>query len=483
MSPSVLARFRHTFAGGILRTTREKWFDGGLFAVALLYQFFLGKPSSFWEAVTPFVWLLCLILAVHVVLATVGVWRGITEQPRVREVESPILLPNAGKRKTVIEEPRPPYFRPKLLGIAAISLMLLSLPSYFFDVVLLLACVTYVYLVPTAELMECKKRAFFIEAVGPQILYNVEIVLKDNKSGGTYSQIYPELDPGPRPSETYFWFTPSSPWDEDYTAKVAARGSRSSQDLILSSVHHQPQFATQIILDDNKNPTVSCRDSLLPKSYTLAAKEHRTCADLMKLVGDVPSKLDVYSYQRADGNLTIRKTRTLPSPSELDQNSDDRHLTEYQRQIVEPILKRYSRSRLLIYFAGGQKSKAYAEEFHKMFIAGGWKVDGPLMVPVGDERIIDIQMSVNYQENWDKYNPKPHDVLNAFEKAGIKQRSTLTSDPNVPNELTVLWIGPRSPNDVRPNQCSPVAMKPAEGQPQTCEMIAETDRECPIPSK
>jgi hypothetical protein len=66
-----------------------------------------------------------------VVLATVGVWRGITEQPRVREVESPILLPNAGKRKTVIEEPRPPYFRPKLLGIAAISLMLLSLPSYF----------------------------------------------------------------------------------------------------------------------------------------------------------------------------------------------------------------------------------------------------------------------------------------------------------------------------------------------------------------
>jgi hypothetical protein len=131
MSPSVLARFRHTFAGGILRTTREKWFDGGLFAVALLYQFFLGKPSSFWEAVTPFVWLLCLILAVHVVLATVGVWRGITEQPRVREVESPILLPNAGKRKTVIEEPRPPYFRPKLLGIAAISLMLLSLPSYF----------------------------------------------------------------------------------------------------------------------------------------------------------------------------------------------------------------------------------------------------------------------------------------------------------------------------------------------------------------
>ena len=483
MSPFVITRFRHTFAGGILRTTKEKWFDGGLFAVALLYQFLLGKPSSFWEAVEPFVWLLCLILAVHAILATADVWRGITEQPRVLEVESPILLPNASKRKTVVEQSRPSYFRLKLLGIAATSFMLLSLPCYFVRRCAVASVRTYVYLVPTAELMECKKRAFFIETVGPQILYNVEIVLKDNKSGGTYSQTYSEIDPGPRPSEMYFWFTPSSPWDEDYTVKVAPRGSRSSQDLILSSVHHQTQFATQIILDDNKTPILSCRDRLLPESYTLAAKENRTCADLMKLTGDVPSKLDVYSYQRADGNLTIRRMRTLPSPSELDQNSDDRYLTEYQRQIVEPVLKRHSRSRLLIYFAGGQKSKAYAEQFHKIFIANGWKVDGPLMVPVGDERIIDIQMSVNYQENWDRNNSKSHDLLNAFGKAGIKQRSKLTLDPNVPNDLIVLWIGPRSPNDVKPDQCSPVAMKPVEGEGHTCEMIAVTERECPFPSK
>lgn len=203
----------------------------------------------------------------------------------------------------------------------------------------------------------------------------------------------------------------------------------------------------------------------------------------MKLSGDVPGRLDVYSYQSADGNLTIRKPRELPSPTELDQNSDDRHLTEYQRQIIEPILNRYRRSRLLIYFAGGLKTKAYAEEFHRMFVASGWKVDGPLLVPVGDERIIDIQMSVDYRENWNKPNPKPHDLLNAFDKAGVKQRSKLTSDPNVPSDLIVLWVGPRSPNDVKPDQCSPVDIKPVAGQPHTCEMIAETERDCPFPSK
>lgn len=206
MSTSILGRFCLTFAGDTLRTAKEKWFDGGLFALALLYQFFLGKPSSVWEAVAPFVWLACLILAVHAVLATVVVWRGITGQPRIREVESLILLENAGKRKTVIEEPRPPYFRQKLLGIAMTSVLLLFLPCYFVRRRAVASSRTYVYLVPTAELMECKKRAFFIEIVGPQILYNVEIVLKDKKSGGTYSQTYPELDPGPRSSETYFWF-------------------------------------------------------------------------------------------------------------------------------------------------------------------------------------------------------------------------------------------------------------------------------------
>jgi hypothetical protein len=120
MPPSVTARFFRTLAGRVFRTTKEKWIDGSALVATILYQFFVGKPGSFWELVAPFVWLLCLILSVHWIWATVEVWQSITKQPTVREVESPILLANAGKRRTVIEEPRPQYFRLKLLGMLAI---------------------------------------------------------------------------------------------------------------------------------------------------------------------------------------------------------------------------------------------------------------------------------------------------------------------------------------------------------------------------
>jgi hypothetical protein len=237
----------------------------------------------------------------------------------------------------------------------------------------------------------------------------------------------------------------------------------------------------QTTIDDEKKPALSCRDKSLPESYTLASGEHRPCSEMMKLTGDVPSKLDVDSYQSADGKWTMRRMKELPSPSELDEQSDDRHITEYQHQIIEPVLNKYSRSHMLIYFAGGQRSKAYAEEFRKMFSAKNWTVKRPTPVPIGDERIIDIQMSVNYQENWNRYNPKPNDVLHAFERAGIKQRRNLMLDPNVPSDWIVLWVGPRSPKDVKPDQCAVAEMKPVEGQPHTCEMVSQSAKYCPFP--
>jgi hypothetical protein len=482
MRTSLVARFLKKCAGGVLRTTKEKWIDGAATVLTILFQVFLGKPSTFWEALTPFIWLLSAICAVHVVRATCEIWREIRNQPKLREVESPILLDSAGRRTTLISEPIPRYFRARLIGMLLVSLLLLGLLSYWARSVAVASVRTYIYLVPAAELMECQKRAFFIKTVGPQTLYNVQTTLKDNKSGQTYSQTYPEIDPGPRSADVFFWFVPSSPWDEDYTVTVATRESHSSQRLIARSTQHQFQFAMQITIDDERNPALSCRDTLLPESYTLAAGERRPCSEIMKLTGDVPSKLNVDSYQSANGNFTIRRMKELPLPSELDEQSDDRHITEYQRQIIEPILQKYSRSHMLVYFAGGRKSKAYAEEFCKMFGAKKWTVTPPTLVPIGDERIIDIQMSVNYQENWSKYNPKPHDVLNAFERAGIKQRSKLTLDPNVPSDWIVLWVGPRSPNGVRPDQCLPAEMKPVEGQHHACEMISQIDGgSCPVP--
>ena len=126
--------------------------------------------------------------------------------------------------------------------------------------------------------MECQKRAFFVKIVGPHTLSRVEVTLKDNKSGQTIVQSFPEIDPGPLRSDQYLWFTPSSPWDEDYTVTATSKESHSSQNLIVRGTQHQIRFATQVTVEDEASPTLSCRDRLLPRSaFTLAAKETHSC--------------------------------------------------------------------------------------------------------------------------------------------------------------------------------------------------------------
>lgn len=466
-----------------MRSTREKWIDGVALALTILYQFLFGKPVTFWQGAEPFVWLLCAIALVHATKATCEVWHEISTQPTIREVESPILLPNATRSKKQILVPRLPYFRQTLAGALLLSLAILSLFCYVAHRAARASIRTTIYLAASAELIECQSRAFFVEMNGPQIRRNVEIALKDNKSGQMYIQTYPEIDPGPRSTDIHFLFVPSSPWDEDYTVTVVTSESRSSQRLIVRSVQNQPQFAMEISTDNEREPALRCRDALLPESYNVAAGEHRPCSELMKLAEDAPSKLDAFNYQRADGALTVRRMKSLPSPSELDQQSDDRHITEYQHQIIEPVLRKYSRSHILVYFAGGKNSKKYAEEFAKMFNTLKWVVKGPTMAPKGDERIIDIQLSANYAENWNKFNPKPHDILNAFSNAGVKQRSTLALDPNVPSDCVVLWVGPRSPSAIKSDQCLAPEMKPVEGQGHACEMISQAAGVCRFPPK
>lgn len=102
-------------------------------------------------------------------------------------------------------------------------------------------------------------------------------------------------------------------------------------------------------------------------------------------------------------------------------------------------------------------------------------MNGPDPVPVGDERLIDLQLSVNYDENWNKSNPKRQDLMDALKKAGVKYRSRPVDDPNVPSNWFVLWVGPRSPNVISPDQCLPAEIIPREGEHHTCEMIAQID--------
>ena len=74
------------------------------------------------------------------------------EPPIVREIESPILLPDARRRVTVVSEVRPAHFRIKLSVILFNSLTVLCLPAYAVGRFAAASVRTFIYVVPTADM-------------------------------------------------------------------------------------------------------------------------------------------------------------------------------------------------------------------------------------------------------------------------------------------------------------------------------------------
>jgi len=194
----------------------------------------------------------------------------------------------------------------------------------------------------------------------------------------------------------------------------------------------------------------------------------------MKLPTDVTSTLDVYSYQHPDGSVTVRKVRTLPSPSELDEQSDQRHLTDYQKEQLRPAIKQYAGSRLRVFYSGGPNTLAYAEELRQLF-AEIWTTNKVSVVPVGDERIIDVQITVGNKG----LEVEARTLLDAFQSAGIKHSKFFSVDPDAVNDV-VLWVGPKSPKEASPDQCRSPELNPKPGQAHSCDWIAQTTGVCPF---
>ena len=100
---------------------------------------------------------------------------------------------------------------------------------------------TFAYLLPGRGLGEnsrnaphemIARRAFYLQQVGPDILYNVTVTLHDrhatDQMSADYSNIFPEVDPGESDRKgitpKHFWFRPSTPWNEDYSVTVSVGG-------------------------------------------------------------------------------------------------------------------------------------------------------------------------------------------------------------------------------------------------------------------
>jgi hypothetical protein len=343
---------------------------------------------------------------------------------------------------------------------------------------------TFLYLVPTRELIECERRAFLVNHSGWKRLENVTIIIKDNKSGSVeeIDDYKNGIEPGPQNPDAprYIWVKPSHPWDEDYTITVTGSRFRSVQETVLRSVKQEVQFAAQITVDPEKKPVMRCRDSLLPETYSLGHGATEGCKTLMAADRGFFNKLqpEPYGFQLANGAYSVIRIRTLPTASDLDARSEDRYLTEYEKTIMRSKLSEYRGTKLLVLYAGGAKTLAFAKEFRDFFQELNWKVDGPRPVPAGDERVVDVQISVS-QRYWNAPYPRAANFLNSLE--GIKHRQRYVYDAAISPDVIVLWVGPKSPDNFRPDYCASAVLHPSPGEPHTCESVAQTPGVCPFP--
>jgi hypothetical protein len=338
---------------------------------------------------------------------------------------------------------------------------------------------TYAYLLPTSELIDGERRAFFIQHSGPRPLQNVEVALLDNKSGTVHVEKYGQLD-RVKPSDLnpkYFWFTPSSPWDEDYTVTiVSSQNPKVTQRMIARSTKHTMQFAVEVTFEGTVKPIFSCRDPLMPSSYTLARDSTRRCDMFSTIPEEFQRRLDPppYGVELADGSYRLMRQRTMPTPSDLDAQSENRHLWEYGEAKLKEEVSSHGGMRLLILTTAGTRTRDYAHEFYRVFKATHWMVSGPELAPPLNERMIDLQVSAR------RCGTETLSILRGLTSAGAKHREKCVNDTNIPENTIVLWIGPRSPSGVTSDDCLPAEFSPRPGEHHTCEMTSQA-RMIPFP--
>jgi hypothetical protein len=375
--------------------------------------------------------------------------------------------------------------RPKAVALyVAVGIAALSFAWFDYDWIREEWTPTYLYLVPSRELIDCERRAFFVNHSGLKRLEDVRIVIKDNKSGSVeeIDDYKTGIEPGPQNPDAprYIWVKPSHPWDEDYTITVTGLKFHSVQETVLRSVKQDVQFAAQITIDPKEKPVVICRDSLLPEAYALGRGVTENCKTLMAADQGSLNRLQPgpYGFQLPNGAYSVMRIRTLPTASDLDAQSEERHLTEFEQTIMKSKLSKYRGTKLLVLYAGGPKTLAYATEFRDFFRSLQWNVSGPRSVPTGDERVVDVQISVS-QRYWNAPYPRADDLLSSLE--GIKRRRGYVYDGAISPDLIILWVGPKSPDNFRPDDCASAVLHPKAGEPHTCEFVAQTPGFCPFP--
>jgi len=127
---SIISRFLQAFADGFVLSVKDLGVDILLVILTLVYQYHSGRLSveawreNVWEASMPWVWLICLVAAKHVWMATKKVYREL--QQDLHRSRRPFIILTDGEQERV-----PSNYQLKLGGIAAACFSVLTLLAIF----------------------------------------------------------------------------------------------------------------------------------------------------------------------------------------------------------------------------------------------------------------------------------------------------------------------------------------------------------------
>lgn len=116
-------------------------------------------------------------------------------------------------------------------------------------------------------------------------------------------------------------------------------------------------------------------------------------------------------------------------------------LGDWQKTQILQTLSQYPGQKVLILFGVGNEAAVYANQFRNLFLKAKWRVDGPRAAPI-NQMVLDVQVSA---DNRTPTRPEVLAVLSALKSAGVKCRSGVILDSNVPWDLMVLWAGAKTP--------------------------------------
>jgi hypothetical protein len=329
---------------------------------------------------------------------------------------------------------------------------------------------TYVYLIPGRGLAERSKddpqemtgrRAFVLKQVGLGVLHNVEVDLTDlhaTNSQATqdmHTESYPEIDPptpGSNAPAKYFWWRPVTEWNEDYTVTLNSREKNLVERIKIVSIRGSVYFAIRVSTAGSTAPLFSCADSGLTDSLAWPSDPPQSCQDFLPAEPGFSGSLDPkpYGLFPSPDSFIDMSPPAQPISSHPEVESDDRRLTEWQQSVLKPALDAYPGKKVLILAAGSKPTWDYARDFRDAFLGSKWIVKGPIDAPKTDQTVLDVQISSGDASG--SLHSETTDVRDAMVNAGIKGAKFFVVDPSVKTGVIVLWVGVRSPDEIRTPQ-------------------------------